>query len=58
MQVDFLEIPSLQLFSLFVLLVMSALLHFGAHPGYVKTSLVFSHLQAGQLDEARHIIKV
>lgn len=41
-----------------LLLVMSALLHFGAHPGYVKTSLVFAHLQAGQLDEARHIIKV
>ena len=37
---------------------MNALIHFGAHPGYVKTSLIFAHLQAGQLDEARHIIKV
>ena len=37
---------------------MNALVHYGAHPGYVKTSLTFAHLQAGQLDEARRIIKV
>jgi len=37
---------------------MTTLVHFGAHPGYLKTSLVLAHLQAGQLDEARNIIKV